>query len=207
MLHQFLVRDRINVLAAHPLEHIAKQSEQSVGIGSVGVLGERRTAERSEKMLRDHIGHRTDCHTSKEGRAQQECDGEAPRTIVHAHTSVQPPVVTGLLRLLTGEAPFASLDWVSKQSNDPGQSYLHLRPVLVDPDQCTGRRPCANVARNCPPQLRGPPSMNKGFGTCSRARPSYSLSPLPPLWRNRSQLPNPAGDHGWTLARDTRRCR
>ena len=80
----------------------------------------------AHEMLCDQIGRGADSHTGKEGGAQQQGDGEAPRTIVHAHTSVQPPVVTGLLRLLTGEAPFASLDWILKQSNDQDQSHVHL---------------------------------------------------------------------------------
>jgi hypothetical protein len=159
-------------------------------------------------MLRDNIGHRTDCHTSKEGRAQQECHGEAPRTIDHAHPA-QPPVVIGLLRLLTGEAPFASLDWLSKQSIDPYQSYLHPRFSAGSGRSRSMRWP-APMPKNrakLSPQPRAPPSMNKGFGTCSRARPSYSLFLLSPFWRNPPQLPRPAGDHRWTLARDTRRRR
>ena len=38
-LHQFLVGDRIDVLVTHALEYVAKQGEQSVGIGTIGDLG------------------------------------------------------------------------------------------------------------------------------------------------------------------------
>ena len=67
IVDQVRVGDWIDVFTTHPLEHIAKKSEQPVGIGPVGVLGERRIAEATQKMLRDHTGHRTDGHTSKEG--------------------------------------------------------------------------------------------------------------------------------------------
>ena len=72
MLDQFLVRDRIDVVAADALDHIAKQSEQPVGIGLVPVLGERGfDAEGEHDMPCDQAHGRDDCHTGDEGGAEQ----------------------------------------------------------------------------------------------------------------------------------------
>ena len=82
---QVRVGDWIDVFTAHPLEHIAKKSEQPVGIGPVGVLGERRVdGKTAHEIARDQVGHRADGHTGEEGGAKQQGGAEPPRTIIHA---------------------------------------------------------------------------------------------------------------------------
>ena len=80
ILDQVSVGDRIDVIEAHPLQHIAKQSEQSIGIGPVTVLGECRVDdEREAKMPCDQVGRGADCYTGQEG-----C-GDPASLIVHGN--------------------------------------------------------------------------------------------------------------------------
>ena len=86
IVDQVRVGDWIDVFAAHPLEHIAKQGEQPVGIGPVGVLGERGTdAQTTQETPCNQTGRRADRHTGKEGRYKHQGVTELPPSMVHTH--------------------------------------------------------------------------------------------------------------------------
>ena len=85
IVDQVRVGDWIDVFTTHPLEYVAEQREQPVGIGSISVVGERRVdGETAHEVARDQAGHRANGHTGEEGGAKQQGGAEPPRTIIHA---------------------------------------------------------------------------------------------------------------------------
>ena len=96
ILDQGLVGDRIDVFEAHPLEGIAKQSEQLVGIGPVTVLGKSAVDDETEPdMPCDQTGGWADCHTSQEDRAEHQGGAETPPGVVHTHIPLSAPSHAG----------------------------------------------------------------------------------------------------------------
>ena len=89
---QALIGDRIDVFDAHPLEGIAKQSEQPVRIGPVTVLGKSVVDNETEPdMPCDQTGGRADCHTSQKHRAEHQGGAKATPGVVHTHNPLSTP--------------------------------------------------------------------------------------------------------------------
>ena len=79
VLDQVLVVDRIDVFRAHPLEHVAEQGEQPVGVGAVAVLGRGGgEAETVAEMAADQAGGGADGDTGHEGGAEQQAGAQTP---------------------------------------------------------------------------------------------------------------------------------
>ena len=80
---RFLVGDRIDVFAAHPLEDIAKQSEQPVGIGPVTVLGKSAVnAETKSGMPCEPTGRRPIATPARKAVPQHQGGAETPPGIM-----------------------------------------------------------------------------------------------------------------------------
>src|SRR5271166_1059247 len=94
ILDEVSVGDRIDVIEAHPLEHIAKQCEQSIGIGPVTVLGER-CVDAEIEMPCYQTGHRADRYTGQECCAEQQSSAETRQAIVFVHGPQSAPILYG----------------------------------------------------------------------------------------------------------------
>ena len=85
VLDQVLVVDRIDVLGAHALEHVAEQRQQPVGVGAAAVLREGGVdAEIEAEMATDLAGGRADHDAGDKGGAEQKASAKAPGTKVHS---------------------------------------------------------------------------------------------------------------------------
>ena len=64
---------------AHPLEHVAEQGEQPVGVGAAAVLGrEGGEAETVAEMAADQAGGGADGDAGHEGGAEQQAGAQTP---------------------------------------------------------------------------------------------------------------------------------
>ena len=79
VLDQVLVVDRIDVFRAHPLEHVAEQGQQPIGVGAAAVLRrEGGEAEIVAEMAADQAGGGADGDAGHEGGAEQQAGAQTP---------------------------------------------------------------------------------------------------------------------------------
>jgi len=87
VLDQVLVVDRVDVVAMHPLQHVAEQGQQAVGVRPAAGFGK---STDDTKPRAKQPGEWHDRHAGKESGSDQQAGAETPRAargaVVHLHS-------------------------------------------------------------------------------------------------------------------------